>query len=93
MLAFRAGTAYNVCMQYTVRGIPPSVDAAIRARAKAEGKSLNEAALDVLAEGVGVSGGSRRRRQLADITGTWKADKAVEAALAAQDEIDPDLWK
>jgi hypothetical protein len=93
MLAGRACGAYDECMQYTVRGIPPSVDAAIRERARAEGKSLNEAALDVLAEGAGVLGGSRRRRHLADITGTWKADKAVEDALSAQDRIDPDLWK
>ena len=93
MLAASACTAYTECMQYTVRGISPSVDAAIRARAKAEGKSLNEAALDVLAEGAGVSGERRRRRHLADISGTWKADKVVEDALAAQDRIDADLWK
>jgi hypothetical protein len=32
-------------MQYTIRGIPPKVNNALRARARAAGKSLNEAAI------------------------------------------------
>jgi plasmid stability protein len=38
-------------MQYTIRGIPVAVDNALRARARAAGKSLNEAAVDALADG------------------------------------------
>ena len=77
-------------MQYTIRGIPPAIDSALRARARADGTSLNEAAVAALAEGAGVAGASRKRRDLRDITGTWKADKALEAALAAQDRVDED---
>ena len=80
-------------MQYTVRGIPTALDAALRARARAEGKSLNEAAIDALAEGAGLIGAPRKRRDLGEIAGTWKADKAVEAALAAQDLVAEDLWR
>ena len=80
-------------MQYTIRGIPAAVDSALRDRARASGKSLNEAAIEALAEGAGVAGAPRRRRDLGDIAGTWKADKAVEAALAAQDRVDEDLWR
>jgi hypothetical protein len=80
-------------MQYTIRGIPHVVDAALRARARVAGKSLNEAALDALSEGSGVSGARRKRRDLADIAGTWKREKAVESALAAQDQVDEDLWR
>jgi len=79
-------------MQYTIRGVPPSVDAAIRRRATATGTSLNRAANDALAEGAGV-GIERRRRDLNDIAGTWKRDRAIEAALAAQDEVDEALWR
>lgn len=78
-------------MQYTIRGIPALVDHAIRERARAAGKSLNEAAVDALAEGAGVAGTPRKRRDLGDIAGTWKADKALESALAAQDRVDEDL--
>lgn len=80
-------------MQYTIRGIPPAVDAALRERAHATGRSLNEAAIDALADGVGASGAVRRRRDLGDIAGTWKPDKALEDALADQDRVDEELWK
>ena len=79
-------------MQYTVRGIPTALDAALRERARTSGKSLNEATLDALAEGTGLTGAPRKRRDLSDIAGTWKADKAFEEALAAQDRVDENLW-
>ena len=80
-------------MQYTLRGIPPIVDVALRERARAAGKSLNEVAIEALAEGAGVTGAPRKRRNLDDIAGTWKADKAFDEAIAAQDQIDEDMWK
>jgi hypothetical protein len=54
---------------------------------------LNEAAVDALAEGSGMTGSRRKRRDLTDIAKSWKADKAVEAALADQDRVDEDLWR
>ena len=80
-------------MQYTIRGIPPALDNALRERARIAGKSLNEAAVDALAEGAGMAGHRRKRRDLGDIAGKWKADKLLEAALAAQDHVDADLWR
>lgn len=93
MIAHDACTAYNECMQYTIRGIPASVDAALRARAKATGKSLNEAAVEALTEGAGVTDSARKRRDLADVAGSWKPEKAVDDALAAQDQVDEALWR
>ncbi len=93
VLAGYACTAYNSCMQYTIRGIPVAVDNALRERARVAGKSLNEAAVDALAEGSGMTGTRRKRRDLADIAKTWKADRAVEAALADQDRVDEGLWR
>ncbi len=80
-------------MQYTIRGIPAAVDNALRERARAAGKSLNEAAVDALTEGAGMARAPRKRRDLSEIAGAWKADKAVESALAAQDHVDEDLWR
>lgn len=80
-------------MQYTIRRIPKAVDTAIRERARATGKSLNEAAVDTLADGAGLKGAPRKRRDLSDIAGTWRADKAFESALADQDRIDENLWE
>ena len=80
-------------MQYTIRGIPAVVDDALRARARAAGKSLNEVAIDALAQGAGVTAAPRKRRDLGDVAGMWQPDEAVESALAAQDEPDEDLWR
>jgi hypothetical protein len=80
-------------MQYTIRGIPSAVDNALRDRARADRKSLNEAAIDALAEGAGLTSVPRKRRALDDIAGSWKTDKAVEAALIDQDRVDEDLWR
>ena len=84
--------AYNACMQYTIRGVPASVDRALRARSRADRTSLNEAAVAALVESTG-GAGARKRRDLGDIAGTWRTDKALESALAAQDEVDQELWR
>jgi hypothetical protein len=80
-------------MQYTIRGIPQAIDSAVRERARAEGKSLNEVAVEALADGLGLGEADVVRRDLSDVVGTWKREAAVEAALAAQDRVDEDLWK
>lgn len=80
-------------MQYTIRGIPQVVDEAVRERAKAEGKSLNEVAVEALADGLGLGESDVVRRDVSDVAGTWKKDAAVESALADQDQVDEDLWK
>ena len=80
-------------MQYTLRGIPAALDEAIRVRAKTEGKSLNEVAVEALADGLGLGDEDILRRDLSDVVGTWRKEAAVEAALAAQDRVDEGLWK
>ena len=93
MLAYHVFTAYNNCMQYSVRGIPKALDEAIRERARAEGKSLNEVTVEALADALGFGDEPIVRRDLSDIVGTWKKDAALEAALEAQDVVDEDLWE
>ena len=80
-------------MQYTIRGIPLAVDRAVRERARAESKSLNEVAVEALAEGLGLGASDVVRRDLGDVVGTWRKDAAAEAALADQDRVDEGLWK
>jgi hypothetical protein len=93
VLAYSACIAYTQCMQYTIRGIPAAVDEALRQRARRAGKSLNEAAIDALAEGSGVLATPRKRRDLSGVARSWKAEKSVDAALADQNRIDEDLWR
>ncbi len=92
-LAFEAYTAYNTCMQYTIRNVPDTLDEALRRTAREQGKSLNEVAIETLARGAGISGERGRQRDLGDIAGSWRKDPAFDSALAAQDTIDTEMWR
>jgi plasmid stability protein len=80
-------------MQYTLRNIPPLLDQALRSRAREEGKSLNEVAIELLLVGAGLMGEPIKRRDLSDIAGTWAADPEIDEALEDQRRIDPELWR
>jgi hypothetical protein len=80
-------------MQYTIRNVPNSLDAALRQRAQEQGKSLNEVAIEALARGVGAAEERIRQRDLRFMIGTWEHDPAVDDAIAAQDTVDEDLWR
>ena len=80
-------------MQYTIRQIPEAVDAEIRRRARQEGKSLNEVAIEALARGVGLGGEPVRFRALGDVSGRWQEDPEFDRAIREQRQIDESLWK
>lgn len=80
-------------MQYTLRNIPKALDAALRRRAKQQGKALNEVAIAAMAEGVGLPTAPARRRSVRDILGALGRDPELEAALADQRQVDPELWR
>lgn len=80
-------------MQYTLRDIPPAVDAELRRRAKAEGRSLNTVAIEALIRGAGLGEAPVRQRDLGDIAGTWQEDPDFDQAIAEQDQVDERLWR
>jgi hypothetical protein len=80
-------------MQYTLRNIPPALDEALRRKAREEGRSLNEVAIESLLRALGLAGEPVRHRDLSDIAGTWVRDDATDDALDDQRRIDPDLWR
>ena len=77
--------------QYTIRQVPAAVDAALRAKARRSGRSLNAVALEPLRTGSGVAE-QVRYHDLDFFFGSWVADEAVDKALKDQRRIDPDLW-
>jgi hypothetical protein len=79
--------------QYTIRNVPEGVDRELREWAKRRGVSLNEAAIEALKRGLGITGGGPEFHDLDDLIGTWKADQKCDRALADQDRIEPDLWR
>lgn len=67
--AFRGCTAYNICMQFSIRNVPDTLDEALRRAAREQGKRLNQVAIEALARGAGVTGERRRQRDLGDVAG------------------------
>jgi plasmid stability protein len=79
-------------MQYTLRNIPDYLDAALRTKAREQGKSLNEVAVLALVIGAGLGESSRKKRDLSDIAGTWNEDPAFANVIAEQDTVDESMW-
>jgi hypothetical protein len=79
--------------QYTIRRVPAAVDRALRQKANAENKSLNEVLLESLAQSAGMSPMAPEYFDLDDCIGTWETDSKTEAALAAQRTIDRKIWR
>ena len=79
--------------KYTTSGVPPEVHRALRTRAERERRSLNEVALDALRQGAGLADAPRTYHDLDHLAGTWVEDPEFDAAIAAQDVIDEDLWR
>lgn len=77
-------------IQYTIRGIPPEVDSALRGRAAQRKQSLNQFIVDELTK---VTGACRRRADFSDVVGRWTADPAFDDIAVSQRQIDPDNWK
>jgi hypothetical protein len=77
-------------IQYTIRGIPREVDKALRQKAKRHKKSLNQIVLEEL---TAAAGGVRKFADFSDLVGKWTPDPEFDEIIAAQRQIDPDLWK
>jgi hypothetical protein len=80
-------------MQYTLRQIPREVDKALRQKAKLEGKSLNQVAVEALARGANVDPAQPKFRNLDFLVGTWVEDPEFDKAIEEQRQIDPEMWK
>jgi len=93
VLALSACSAYNMCMQYTIRNVPEYLDAALRVKAREQGKSLNEVTVEALARGFGLCDSRVRQRDMSDIAGSWKRDPAFDRAIAEQDTVDEEMWR
>ena len=92
-MARAEGGAYNPCMQYTIRNVPESLDAALRERARQENKSLNEVVVQALARAMGFTREPIRHRDVRDIAGTWREDPTFDRAVEDQHQVDEELWR
>jgi hypothetical protein len=79
-----------VPVQYTIRGVPPEVDRALRQKAARRKQSLNRVILEEL---IAASIGQRRKADFSDLAGLWTPDPAFDDIMAAQRQIDWEKWK
>lgn len=77
-------------LQYTIRGVPPEVDRALRRKAAQRKQSLNQVVLDELTE---AAVGRKIRADFSDVVGQWISDARFDEIVAAQRQIDLDQWK
>ena len=84
--------ATRALAQYTVRGIPPEVDEALRRKAHRRRISLNRLLVEELAQAAGAAE-SRKVRSLKGLAGRWQEDPEFDRIVAEQRQIDRDLWR
>jgi hypothetical protein len=79
----------------TIRNVPKRLAEALEREKRRRGRSLNQTVLDVLSGGLGVGTAGERRNGLRQFAGTWtEADRQeFERAIAATEQIDPELWR
>ncbi len=100
VLTVQAFIVYNAFMrrsqkgkQYTIRDVPSRVDGVLRRKARREGKSLNQVAVEALTLAAGLAEERPTYHDLDHLAGTWVADPEFDAAVQAQDEVDTELWR
>jgi hypothetical protein len=84
---------YNAGMQYTLRKVPADLDKALRRKARKEGRSLNEIAIEALSRGAGVDSLPIKNHDLDFAFGSWVEDPEFDKIVDEQRRIDADMWK
>jgi len=77
-------------IHYTIRGVPPEVDRALRLKAAKRKQSLNRVVLDELTRALI---GRPIKADFSDLVGKWTPDPAFDGIVASQRQIDPEKWQ
>lgn len=80
-------------MECVIGDIPDDLDKALRAKACAEGKSIAQAAVDALRQGLSLASPVVRKRDLSDLCGASEVDPAIDRALEEFERVDAEQWK
>ena len=77
-------------MRLTIDNIPDDLERALRSKAQAEGKTLNELAIEAL-QLAASAGAAAKRRDFGAVAGTWVDEPLFEQVRNAHEQIDVDL--
>jgi hypothetical protein len=81
--------------QITLRDLPEPVEREIRREARRRGSSLNKVIISLLQKGLGMSSELEKKRDLANLAGTWDKDALAEFqdATSIFETIDAENWQ
>ncbi len=82
----------------SVRGVDPETARLLKESAEKAGSSVNAQVLELIQRGLGLApcrGAKGQYRDLDPLAGTWGDEdvRAFEAATAAFEEVDEELWR
>lgn len=77
-------------VHYTIRGIPPEVDKALRKLAARKKQSLNQCVVEQL---VSATVGQTVKADFSDLVGRWVEDPEFDDIIASQRRIDHEKWQ
>lgn len=80
--------------QITIRNVPQELAAALKKETGRRGKSLNQTAIDLLRQALGV-GSTRYTNDLEKLAGTWSTKdlEKFQQDTSIFERIDPELWQ
>jgi hypothetical protein len=78
----------------TLRNIPEDLARELEREKTRRGGSLNQLAIDLMKEALGLAEGGRRSNRLAQLAGSWTPEDLAEfeRATAPFEQVDPELW-
>jgi len=82
----------------TLRGVDSDLAEKLKATAKDQGKSINQLAIDLIKESLGLSKGKKYSRTYTDLDhlfGKWSDEEfnTIARIIEGERRIDPELWK
>jgi len=83
-------------MKYvTIRNLPPQVADALEQEKQRQHKSLNQTAIELLAQALGVARHPKQGNGLAALAGGWTDQQweAFEKSVAVTEQVDEELWQ
>jgi plasmid stability protein len=73
-----------------IQNIPRQIDEALRARAQAQGKTVDQVAIEAMETGLGLNAQQQKKRDLNDVAGTWVEDPVFDQVREFHERVDPE---
>jgi plasmid stability protein len=93
---FGKRSEHDASMKYvTIRNLPSQVADALKREKQRQHKSLNQIAIELLAQALGVNQRSKQGNGLATLAGGWTDQqwKSFEESVAVTEQVDEALWR